>query len=582
MAQIKLFLLTPQPISAGKIVFTFGGGAYPDTFPAIESATVFSASGDVRAIGSVNRQFQPFGFTVWFSSPSGGVGRVAGLPVVEFSIPVNEPFSVGLDLEKSSFANLDEVYRATVNPGGATVGGELSIRHVMPNGSTGILPAGSMLQIEGTGFDDDTSVTVDGVSLGSVDVAARNLIQATLAAPAEITGKLIRVRNGDGEQIEYWGGLAGPSLSSTDLLLTFPLTASSSAFCGIVGHPGFSDPLQLILQNPNAQDTEVTVTNTVSLANPAPSTTSINIPSGGAFMTNIDDPPNSAFQTSSSTPLRALCFGRTRSPDFELLTWLPVVSEGEPAPTIGWVANAASQQQAAVSPGEIITIYGLAAGSSVGAGLVLDDSGRVAHELSGMRLLFDGIPSPLLYVSNSQVNALVPYEIDANRAPTRLQLEYNAASSAEWGIPVTSAAPGIFTLDMTGKGQAAVLNQDNSINGPLNPAALGSVIQIFATGEGVTMPGAVTGGIAGDEPNLPRLLVTVSIGGLDAPVLYAGSSPGSIAGLLQVNAVVPAVVAIGDAVPLHLTVGSATSPDGPTIAVVSFRQACMTPTGPPC
>jgi uncharacterized protein (TIGR03437 family) len=491
---------------------------------------------------------------------------VARLPVVEFSIPVSEAFSVGLDLEKSIFASPDGVYNVTVRPGGAAVGGELSVRSVSPTGSTGILPAGSVLRIGGTGFGEGTSVAVDGASLAAVDVAAPNLINATLAAPAEITGKLIRVRNADGNEIEYWGGMAGPTIPTAGFFFTFPLRASSSALCAIEGHPGFSDPLHLILQNPNAQEAEATITNTVSVPNPAPPIISVNIAGGAAYATNIGDPPNSAFQTSPSTPLRALCYGRTRNPDFELLTWLPVVFQQEPAPSIGWVANAASQRQGAVSPGEIITLHGASGGPPDWAGLELDDSGLVARELSGMRLLFDGIPSPLLYVSNSQVNAVVPYEVGSGSATT-LQLEYNGVRSAGWGIPVVPAAPGIFTLDMTGKGQAAVLNQDHSINGPLNPAAPGSVIQIFATGEGMTMPGGITGGVAGDESNRPRLPVAVSIGGLDAAVVYAGSSPGSIAGLLQVNAVVPAGVAAGDAVAIGLMVESAASPDGPTIAV---------------
>jgi uncharacterized protein (TIGR03437 family) len=148
-----------------------------------------------------------------------------------------------------------------------------------------------------------------------------------------------------------------------------------------------------------------------------------------------------------------------------------------------------------------------------------------------------------------------------------LQLEYNGVPSVELGIPVVSAAPGIFTINSSGEGQSAVLNQDNSLSGPTNPAPRGSVIQIFATGEGLTLPVGMTGGIAGDIPNLPALPVSVTIGGVDAPVLWAGSSPGSIAGLLQVNAIVPAAVPAGDAVPILLKVASAISPSGPTIAV---------------
>jgi uncharacterized protein (TIGR03437 family) len=74
-----------------------------------------------------------------------------------------------------------------------------------------------------------------------------------------------------------------------------------------------------------------------------------------------------------------------------------------------------------------------------------------------------------------------------------VQLSFNGAISQVWSLPVAPAAPGIFTQDSTGAGQAAVLNQNNSMNGPSQPAAGGSVIQIFATG--IPVAGAITGSI---------------------------------------------------------------------------------------
>jgi uncharacterized protein (TIGR03437 family) len=73
-----------------------------------------------------------------------------------------------------------------------------------------------------------------------------------------------------------------------------------------------------------------------------------------------------------------------------------------------------------------------------------------------------------------------------------VQVLFNG-SSAIWSVPVAPAAPGIFTLDATGTGQAAVLNQDNSVNGPAQTAAGASAIQIFATG--IPVAGAMTGSI---------------------------------------------------------------------------------------
>jgi uncharacterized protein (TIGR03437 family) len=108
----------------------------------------------------------------------------------------------------------------------------------------------------------------------------------------------------------------------------------------------------------------------------------------------------------------------------------------------------------------------------------------------------------------------------------------------------------LFTVSGSGRGQAAVLNQDNSVNDAANPAAPGSVVQIFGTGAGV-----------GGEP------VGVSIGGTDSTVLFSGRAPGEVAGLFQVNAVVPGGAAAGPGVPLVVQVGNGASQMGATIAV---------------
>ena len=98
------------------------------------------------------------------------------------------------------------------------------------------------------------------------------------------------------------------------------------------------------------------------------------------------------------------------------------------------------------------------------------------------------------------------------------------------------------------------------MNSPNQPALRGSVVQIFATGEGAVS----TVGNASGQPVLP---VGVTIGGLDATVTFAGSAPGAMGGLFQVNAIVPAGTASGPAVPIVLTVGSARGQNGVTIAV---------------
>ena len=139
--------------------------------------------------------------------------------------------------------------------------------------------------------------------------------------------------------------------------------------------------------------------------------------------------------------------------------------------------------------------------------------------------------------------------------------------TAAWVLPVVASAPAIFTVDATGAGQGAVVNQDGTINSPANPAVRGSVVSIYATGEGQTLPAGVTGSVTQSITRTPALPVTVTIGGAPATVQYAGSAPGEIAGLMQVNAVVPAGAPAGAAVAVSVSVGGVASQAGVTLAV---------------
>jgi uncharacterized protein (TIGR03437 family) len=131
---------------------------------------------------------------------------------------------------------------------------------------------------------------------------------------------------------------------------------------------------------------------------------------------------------------------------------------------------------------------------------------------------------------------------------------------------VSEAAPGIFSLDSSGRGPGAILNQDGSLNGTLNPAAPGSVIVFYATGEGLTDPPSEDGKVAGTVLPKPVLPVTVKIGGVEAEVIYAGAAPGLTAGVMQVNARVPADLAQLGAVGIELIVGERSS--GTSVVVI--------------
>lgn len=233
-------------------------------------------------------------------------------------------------------------------------------------------------------------------------------------------------------------------------------------------------------------------------------------------------------------------------------------------PNLTAVVNAASFAPGPVAPGEIVTLFGSAIGPSTLVGLHLTDAGNVDTAVSDTQVFFDGYLAPILYTSAGQVSVVVPYEVAGN-ASTNVQLQYLGARSNVLSFRVTDSAPGIFMVDMSGQG--AILNQDFSINSAQNGAAPGSIVSIYATGEGQTDPVGLDGIITGSLLRRPRLNVSVQIGGQNADVLYAGAAPGQLAGLLQVNARVPLGVPRGVAVPVSIAIGSASSQAGVTVAI---------------
>jgi uncharacterized protein (TIGR03437 family) len=191
-------------------------------------------------------------------------------------------------------------------------------------------------------------------------------------------------------------------------------------------------------------------------------------------------------------------------------------------PLMATVTNAASQTAGCIAPGELITVFGAGIGGTPSL-WTLDSAGRMPNVVGGSQVVINGVPSPMIYASANQINAIVPYEA-GTRDLASVHVTVNGQESAPWAVPLAPSAPGIFTIESDGVGQAAVLNQDSSVNGASNPAVRGTIIQIFATGEGQDSPGNVTGEITPLGGNTTVLPVTVTVGGLGAQVIYHGSS----------------------------------------------------------
>jgi uncharacterized protein (TIGR03437 family) len=227
------------------------------------------------------------------------------------------------------------------------------------------------------------------------------------------------------------------------------------------------------------------------------------------------------------------------------------------------IQNAATFVEEPVVGGEVVTLRGTKIGPQNAAFEQLGPDGKVSTELAGVQVLFDIYPAPLLYVQSQQINAVVPWEValsPQSNNPTLVQVKYNGTSSNVSSIALALAAPGIFLTNYSMQ-QAAVLNADGTPNSLSNPAKRGTVIAFFGTGGGDTNPPGIDGGFWPMSP-LAQLMQPVSVlmGGVNAEVQYAGSAPGRISGIFQINVLVPESLVPGQGIPIIVTIAGTSSP----------------------
>jgi uncharacterized protein (TIGR03437 family) len=235
--------------------------------------------------------------------------------------------------------------------------------------------------------------------------------------------------------------------------------------------------------------------------------------------------------------------------------------------TVSAVTNGASNLSGPVAAGEVVVIYGSGLGPAELTQYQAGSNGLVPTTLGGTTVYINGVAAPVLYAWTNQAAAVVPFGIGGSLA--QMYVQYQNVTSAPFNVSVASQIPAVFTLG-SGTGQAAAINNtDGSINGPASPAKVGEYVQLYITGAGQTSPSGTDGLINAAPTPLPAGTVKVTIGGLPANVNYAGGAPGSVSGVLQVNAQIPSGITAGSTVPVVVTVGTSNSQPGVTIAVTN-------------
>ncbi len=257
------------------------------------------------------------------------------------------------------------------------------------------------------------------------------------------------------------------------------------------------------------------------------------------------------------------------------------VTVGNAASILG-IVNAGSFASGSLSPGEIVTIFGNNIGPATPAPLTITN-GFATTTLSNVSVTIDGKSAAMLYASLNQLSIQVPYEVSIGAG--KAVVVTNGTNTASSTVTTAATAPGIFTANGSGAGQAAALTCSAAtgvcaLNSATNLAKIGDTVTLYLTGEGIYNNPPLSGTASDDGYIVPLTLTplpqvtpapTVTIGGQAADITnsnyYAGPIPGSMLGLLQINAVVPTGASTGVAVPVVITIGGNSTQTGVTLAV---------------
>ncbi len=216
-----------------------------------------------------------------------------------------------------------------------------------------------------------------------------------------------------------------------------------------------------------------------------------------------------------------------------IVNYVPNISAG--------ILNAATQQSGSLAPGSYATIAGVDFASVP----QVPSSAQLPISLGEVNVSFDAggisVPAPLSYASFNQINIQIPWEM-AGQSSAQVKVNYHGIAGPLVTLPLAAASPAYFEYTDAGNGQLSVVAQDLNYNliGASNKAARGKVITLYANGLGPVNDTPPTGGptpltVLSRTTTLP----TVTIGGLNAPVLFSGMTPQTV-GLYQINVTVPA------------------------------------------
>ena len=224
------------------------------------------------------------------------------------------------------------------------------------------------------------------------------------------------------------------------------------------------------------------------------------------------------------------------TPYSTLLPWA-LLPFGPPAPaTVTCIADSGDYQSDAVAPSELISLFGNRIGPAAPAVAQPLAGDSIGPDLSGMRVLANGMPAPLLYADSGQINLVMPFGVAGDQV--HIEVYRNQTRITQFDKSLRPRHGGLFTTGSPSAGRLAALNQDGTVNSDANPAASGSIVTIFVSGLGAMTPQLPDGAAPSVPANTPVVAPTIWIG-QSVELTYVGNAPTLVQGVVQINLRLP-------------------------------------------
>ena len=255
----------------------------------------------------------------------------------------------------------------------------------------------------------------------------------------------------------------------------------------------------------------------------------------------LTDDPSDPEDRLTSDHFPTVAFFRTTGDDVSRDTALQ--------PLITAVVNAADSRPE-ISSGSWVTIYGQDLAPTARNWRIEEIvKGTFPTELDGVRVAINGKPASVNYISPTQLN--VQAAEDATLGIVDVTVTRSGIESTSFDAELQPVSPALFVFPEEAGRYVAAIHLDGALVGEPNlfglktasrPAEAGEVVSLFGNAFGPTEPPVPSGQVfVGAAPLLAT--VSVSVGGIDARVLFAGISG---AGLYQFNIEVPIGLTDGD------------------------------------